>query len=154
MIYIAHRGLIHGPDADTENTPLQIESALELGYDAEVDVWCKDNKFYLGHDEPKHEVSYIWLCTPGLWIHAKNLQALVKLQNLNVFWHENDAHTLTSKGYIWSFPGELTSASNGIMVMPEHANIAFDHIHSLSCYGVCSDYIKEIEMSKNINRGI
>ena len=54
MIYIAHRGLFNGPDKEKENSPAQINQALFKGYDVEVDVWFKDGKWFLGHDEPTY----------------------------------------------------------------------------------------------------
>ena len=39
MIYIAHRGLTNGPDAQLENNPFQIAKAVKEGYDCEVDLW-------------------------------------------------------------------------------------------------------------------
>ena len=31
-------------------------------------------------------------------------------KTFNYFWHQNDKFTLTSKGYIWTFPGNKYSA--------------------------------------------
>ena len=36
MIYIAHRGLIDGPNIDLENNPEHIDSIVKLGFDAEI----------------------------------------------------------------------------------------------------------------------
>ena len=38
MYFIAHRGLINGPDTDQENKIQTIEIALNNGFDVEVDV--------------------------------------------------------------------------------------------------------------------
>jgi hypothetical protein len=37
MKLIAHRGLMFGSDKTNENAPYQIESALDKGFDAEID---------------------------------------------------------------------------------------------------------------------
>ena len=148
MKLIAHRGLIAGPDRKLENTVAQIDYALSQGFDAEVDVWYTlDTGFALGHDFPEHPVSYDWIIKHNarLWIHAKNLDALYLLQSFNTFWHENDKHTLTSKGFIWSYPGQITSEKNGIMVMPENAGIEFSKLKAYKCAGICSDYVQQIE---------
>lgn len=148
VILIAHRGLINGPDSKLENTVEQVEHAISLGFDAEVDVWYTlDTGFALGHDFPEHPVSYEWLIKNNskLWIHAKNLDALYLLQSFNTFWHENDKHTLTSKGYIWSYPGEITTAKNGVMVMPESAGIDFNKLKTYKFAGICSDYVNQIK---------
>ena len=64
MIVISHRGNISGPNEITENTPEQITKAIHAGYDVEVDVWCIDSEFFLGHDEPKHRAEVALLCNP------------------------------------------------------------------------------------------
>lgn len=143
---IAHRGLFTGPDVNLENRPEQIELAIEQGYDCEVDLWCIDNKLFLGHDRPDYAISSDWLRNKPLWIHAKNLDALQFLVDdikLNYFWHENDAYTLTSLGYIWAFPGKPLSKWS-VMVMPEYVNPGLTDL-DFNCFGICSDYIARIK---------
>ena len=43
-----------------------------------------------------------------IWFHAKNIEAFYELLKLNIvcFWHQNDDVTLTSNGYIWTYPGK------------------------------------------------
>ena len=140
MILISHRGNVSGRVVEMENNPAYIESAIELGYDVEVDAWLLDIGFFLGHDLPEHEVSYDWFFIWGerLWIHCKNVDCLSSLApqpELNCFWHETDTVTLTSKKYIWAFPGNQPIYGS-IAVLPERNN---DDI-SL-CTGVCSDVI-------------
>lgn len=146
MKLIAHRGLLNGPDTDLENNPFQIKSALNKGFDCEIDLWAIDNKFFLGHNNPTYEIPYNFLENPGLWIHAKNLDALYILgadPKLNFFWHQNDFYTLTSHGYIWTYPGyELTQ--NSIMVLPEWVDASLENTKNLNCFGICSDYVNII----------
>lgn len=146
MIYIAHRGLVNGPDVNLENRPQQIEQSLQQGYHCEIDVWYKNSQWYLGHDGPDYKVDYEFLRKPNLWIHAKNLDALYVLGAdpiLNYFWHQDDDFTLTSKGYIWTYPGkELTKDS--VMVMPEHVNPELQNLN-FNCYAICSDWIEKIK---------
>ena len=149
MRYIAHRGLFTGPDIESENNPLQIEEAISLGYDCEVDLWV-DNGLKLGHDHAQYSIDEHWL-NDSLWIHAKNIGALLWLTSTEhkFFWHETDQFTLTSNGYIWTFPGsELTERS--IMVMPEHTDITLENTRKVTCYGICSDFINKIK-EKNEN---
>ena len=143
MILISHRGNISGPNPEQENHPEYIVETLKQGYDVEIDVWFKDNKFMLGHDEPQYEFPFelIDQAYPKLWIHCKNIDALSKLNELdpngskvNYFWHENDLGVLTSKSYIWS----TNLINNGILVMPE----LFDKQPIETTIGICSDYIK------------
>ena len=143
MILISHRGNISGPNPERENHPEYIAEALKQGYDVEIDVWFKDDKFMLGHDEPQYEFPFELIDQhyPKLWIHCKNIDALSKLNELdpngskvNYFWHENDLGVLTSKSYIWS----TNLIDNGILVMPE----LFDKQPIETTMGICSDYIK------------
>jgi hypothetical protein len=141
MKFISHRGNIDGPNKDKENHPSYIKNALKIGYEAEIDVWYIDNKWYLGHDEPQHEVKYDFLTLNGLWIHAKNGDAFFHLlQDLkrNVFWHTNEDWILTSKKYIWTFPNKLLYI-NSICVLPE---LGYQGDIN-KCYGICSDYIEK-----------
>jgi len=144
MKYIAHRGLFDGPDSSLENNPRQIEEAITLGYECEVDLWV-DHGLKLGHDRAQYSIDESWL-NDKLWIHAKNIEALMWLTSTNhtFFWHENDRFTLTSNGYIWTYPGqELTPRS--IMVMPEYSDHTLENIRSVKCYAICSDFINKIK---------
>lgn len=148
---IAHRGLRNGPNSELENRPDQIILSLTQGYDCEIDLRIEHGKFFLGHDEPTYEIQEKFLELEGLWIHAKNLDALRWLidTDLNYFWHQNDDFVITSKSYIWAFPGmQLTDRS--VCVMPEWNDPRFEVIADTSCYGICSDYVDEIS---NILKG-
>lgn len=105
MKIISHRGNLEGSCED-ENSPLQICKALDCGFECEIDLWFVKNKLMLGHDEPQYRIDKAFLQKPGLWIHAKNIDALNWLHRttLNYFWHEQDKATITSKGYIWCCP--------------------------------------------------
>ena len=144
MILISHRGNISGPNPEKENHPEYILTALQAGYDVEIDVWFENGKFMLGHDEPQYEFPFELLDKnySRLWIHCKNMDALSVLNNLdssgnkvNYFMHESDLGVLTSKGYIWS----TNLFNRGILVMPE----AFDKEPIETTLGVCSDYIEK-----------
>jgi hypothetical protein len=137
MIKISHRGNINGRIEEAENRPDYIEDTLRLGYDVEVDVWFLNNKFYLGHDKALYITDKIFLSNPRLWVHCKNVDAVLALKHSKVhyFWHENDTITLTSQGFIWAYPGKQP-IKNSIAVMPEVYN---DNIEG--CLGICSDYI-------------
>ena len=144
MIVISHRGNIDGPDPSIENHPEQILKCISMGLEVEIDVWFLYG-WFLGHDEPQYEVDISFLKKAGLWCHAKNIDALLhlRLANINCFWHQEDDVTLTSSGFLWTFPGKkLTEKS--ICVMPE----LFKPDTSF-CAGVCTDYpmnyIKEIK---------
>lgn len=147
MKYIAHRGLFNGPNRELENSPDQIDQALVLGYDCEIDLWVVNNELYLGHDGPKYKITKEYLNNDKFWIHAKNLEALTWLrysQRLHVyFWHESDKFTLTSNNYIWTNPGNELG-TNSIMVMPCHVDTTLEVTRNVKCYAICSDYIIQI----------
>jgi hypothetical protein len=87
---------------------------------------------------PQYYIKKEFLKQKKLWCHAKNISALVELKNLNTncFFHNTDAVTLTSKGYLWTYPGEqLTSKS--IAVLPEQA----PYYNIQIAKGICTDYI-------------
>lgn len=140
MKLIAHRGNTKGTSHELENSPGLIERAVKLGFDVEVDVWYVDGEFWLGHDKPVYKMGSYLLYHPKLWRHAKNLPALRRMLNANVhcFWHENDDRTLTSRGYVWTYPGkEYDDRSIIVNVGPmtEVPNV----------FGICSDYVELIK---------
>jgi hypothetical protein len=148
MKYIAHRGLIDGPNKNFENHPHKIRTSLAKGFDCEIDLWVVDGRLYLGHDEPMYSVTEEFIQTPGLWIHAKSLTTLTWLTEsaytLNYFWHQTDDYTLTSSGYIWAYPGKFVNARS-VMVMPETADPTLSICKDVNCYGICSDWVEKIK---------
>lgn len=139
MILISHRGNTKEKNAKLENNPTYINDALN-NYDVEIDVWFIDNNFYLGHDKPQYLISDNYLVNKKLWCHAKNFDALLEMlknPNIHCFWHENDKLTLTSKNYLWSYPG-VKGVKNNISVLPELNND--DTTYSI---GICSDHINK-----------
>lgn len=144
MKLISHRGNLNGKNPFMENHPDYIKKSLNKGFDVEVDVWSVDNKFVLGHDEPKYEISENFILSnyKKLWLHCKDFNSLISLKdekykNVNYFWHESDKVTITSKGYFWVYPG-YQPIKNSISVLPELHN---DNIKD--CLGICSDFIEK-----------
>lgn len=144
MKLISHRGNTQGIQKDFENKIEYIENALRLGYEVEVDLRMLNNSLYLGHDEPqvKLDLDFLEKNYSRLWLHCKDVITIEKLHALdstgaylNYFWHENDTMTITSKGYLWAYPGKQP-ITNSIAVLPELHN---DDISN--CYGICSDVI-------------
>jgi len=135
VIIISHRGNLNGEDSSSENKPDSIVQSLDLGFDVEVDLRLHNDKLYLGHDQPNYRIDLNFLKQSGVWVHAKNKEVVNLLRNekdIHWFWHETDQMTLTSRGYIWCFPGH--EIEGGIMVdhgqfIPNKINVA----------GVCTD---------------
>ena len=137
MVLISHRGNIQGKSPGLENMPEYINDTLNKGYHVEIDVWYK-NGFYLGHDNPQYNVKPNFLAQDKIWCHAKNIEAIIEMSKypkIHYFWHQEDDITLTSKGYIWAYPGKQP-IKDSIAVMPEIYNDNLD-----KCIGICSDYI-------------
>lgn len=139
MKIISHRGNTAGPNKEQENYPILINNLLQKNIDCEIDVWYLDSKFYLGHDFPQYEVNESFLFKKGLWCHAKNLEALYKMNlmnNIHFFWHENDDFTLTSKNIIWTYPNKKTTSNSVIVDVNKNWRD-----NNYSCLGVCVDWI-------------
>jgi len=132
---ISHRANTNGANSETENHPKQVIEVLQKGFDVEVDVWLCETDLWLGHDQPNYRIDLNFLKQSGVWVHAKNKEVVNLLRNekdIHWFWHETDQMTLTSRGYIWCFPGH--EIEGGIMVdhgqsIPNKINVA----------GVCTD---------------
>jgi hypothetical protein len=144
MIFlISHRGNINGKINELENKPNYVDKALRLGYDVEIDIRVIEGQFFLGHDEPQYQVSIDWLYKRKneLWIHCKNIESIEYFNKLmgtyNYFWHQEDTVTLTSKNFIWAYPGKQP-IKNSISVLPELFN---DDV--TNTIGICSDYIEK-----------
>ena len=148
MILISHRGNINGKNTEFENQPAYIDKAMSLGYDVEIDLWFNYNDFFLGHDGPEYKINIKWIeeRKKKLWIHCKNIDTIVqikkleiqnKLNEINYFFHNEDDLTLTSKSFLWVYPGKQP-VYNSIAVIPE----LYDDDLSL-CIGICSDNIKD-----------
>jgi glycerophosphoryl diester phosphodiesterase len=136
MKIIAHRANLNGSNESTENSIPAINVALYHGLDVEIDVWFKNDKWYLGHDKPKYIIDESFLENKRLWCHAKNLNALdlmLKNKKIHCFWHENDDFTLTSKNYIWTYPRKDVT-NNSIIVLNQKIKIP------KKCFGICTDF--------------
>ena len=144
MKLIAHRGNINGSEPDNENSPEYIERAIQQGFDVEIDLRVGLG-LQLGHDKSQYFIDINWLdkFKHRLWIHCKDFAALKylterKISGLNYFWHQEDDYTLTSLGYIWTYPDKHVS-NNSVLVDLSGVTI------KENCYGICSDYVGKIK---------
>lgn len=138
MILISHRGNTDGPNIDLENNPNQIQKLLDKKINVEIDVWYKNDNYFLGHDTPTYLISEKFLLQKKLWCHAKNLDALYKLLKLKTvcFWHQEDNYTLTSNNYIWTYPNKTTNYKCIIVdITPDWNKKKYN------CAGICVDYL-------------
>ena len=146
MILISHRGNIDKKNISRENNPDYIDEAIKKGFQVEIDIWFIKNEFFLGHDYGQYKIDFEWIYKrkSKLWVHCKNILAVEELgdvsknpsySELNFFFHDRDDLTLTSKGFLWVYPGKQP-VNNSIAVLPELYN---DDLSS--CIGICSDLI-------------
>jgi hypothetical protein len=151
MLIISHRGNLEGPDSVIENHPNQIDLCIsKYSMQVEIDLRIINGNYWLGHDEPIHKIDLDWLKLRSnfLWIHCKDIETLCTLRNdpdpqkLHYFWHQEDDYTITSKGYIWAYPGkEMPIQTYSIAVMPEiHCNDYSNY------YGICTDYPEQFKV--------
>jgi hypothetical protein len=148
MKLISHRGNLRGKNPLKENSPSYIAEALAKGYDVEIDVRYieKEKSFYLGHDAATYIVDNEFLICDELWCHAKDIDTFHRLLRLqtNCFFHNVDDVVLTSRGFLWTYPGKkLTDKS--ICVLPESQSEEQD---IKKCYGICSDFIERYKRLK------
>jgi hypothetical protein len=136
MILISHRGNLNGRIPKLENGEKYCQEAIDAGYNVEIDVWYTDT-WWTGHDRPQYRVDPDFFLKKEVWCHAKNIQALHKLQELKAhcFWHQRDAVSLTTRGYLWTYPLEALTPKS-ICILPE-----LQKVQDYNCAGICSDYI-------------
>lgn len=146
MRVIAHRGNLDGPNYNTENSPAQILRAIDCGFDVEIDVRVVDGEILLGHDHPQYECPEKLLLSiiEKAWFHCKDLNSLTYLPNrfpgIKYFWHQSDDFTLTSNGYLWTYPGKPITKKS-ILVLPEtlQKDMLSEQL-SKGPYGICTDW--------------
>jgi hypothetical protein len=149
MFYISHRGNLDSKNPDTENSIQAIELCLSMGLYVEIDVWSVKDRFFLGHDCPQIQVDSTFLENDKLWCHAKNNEAIFRMipnKKIHCFWHSTDDYTITSKGFLWAYPGK-TINTNTVCVLPELCNYSSSELSN--CLGICSDQIIRYINAKN-----
>ena len=143
--FISHRGNLNGKEKSSENTHEYIDNSIVRGFDCEIDIWKIGNDLILGHDKPENLTSLDWISEyrDKLWIHCKNYEAMFFFNSqpldINYFWHQTDDFTLTSRGYIWTYPKKEYFEKSVIVNLDESVP------KNLKVYGICSDYIENIK---------
>jgi hypothetical protein len=161
MRIISHRGNLTGPNPKVENTIAYIQSALDMGFDVEVDVWKVGNTVYLGHDAPHEPMPLSYYDDTRLWFHCKNVHALNHMRmfaliphKLKYFWHQTDDYCLVSNQKIWVYPGKPL-LYDSIAVVPETLPEDCAYRNELwQCYAICTDYPIDYKMkyeSRNLS---
>ncbi len=177
MIVIAHRGLMQGPNDQTENSPEAIEQAINAGFMVEVDIntlaftgWTIDTEssaagekhdFVIGHEGGCYypvTLDYVIDIAPYTYFHCKDLTVLNHLLHLRcvpyLFFHDKDAGVMTTDGKIWTYPGQPVY-KNSIAVLPENWNpdisleANLNATKELDCYGICTDWAWQVRKFVN-----
>ncbi len=149
MKLISHRGNLYGPEPEYENKKEYIQEAIDEGFEVEVDVWVDPytQKAYLGHDSAEEEVELKWIVEKrnDLWIHCKNLYALYAFavyrdgKMFNVFYHQIDDFTLTSKNFIWTFPNNKVTDKS--VIVCQSLTETNKYFKQNKAFGICSDFV-------------
>lgn len=148
MKLIAHRGNINGPNPDKENTISYINSALNSGFDVEVDVSMNNGDLYLGHDNLQEKIQLRYLMNKRIWVHCKTPDTFIELSkhtHINSFYQEDDLICRTQLGFFWhhsDYSDHLSDKS--IIVSLEYNDKLLNLGHTV--HGICSDYV--IDFSK------
>lgn len=142
LIIISHRGNINGKDINKENSPEYIQSAIDLGFDVEVDLRVKNDSLFFGHDLAQYAVDKDFLIAnkDKLWIHCKDINSVSKLKdigNFNFFFHDKDDQVLTSFGHVWAM--DYVDSVNVIKVSLNAKEI------DNNILGVCTDFPQSIK---------
>lgn len=175
---VAHRGNIFGSNLERENSPDYLLEALDQGFSIETDFRLIEKfsddadlqpEIWLGHDLPQYRIEYF---ATTLDAHLKNMQSVyfhakdeltfvtntsifteIFDANVDLFYNENDAVTLTLNGNLWIHPRfddkfklQLVDAvgSNYIFVLDkDHKDLA-KYLLKYTEANICCDYVGEL----------
>ncbi len=153
LMFIAHRGNVDGIDKQRGNTEAYVLDALAQGYHTEVDVWCRENRFYLGHDGPTQEIEVDFLLQAGIWCHAKDPQTMQELIDTGVhcFFQAEDDVALTSHGFLWTHSRCGVVTPRSILTIVEFDESRIDDVWAAA--GICSDHVAQYKASLEVVHG-
>ena len=150
MKIISHRGNINGPVPEKENRPSYIDSAIQLGYDVEIDLRIIDGDFWLGHDKPQYKIELTWmrLRKDNLWFHCKDINSALMLAELDrdfkYFCHSSEPYVCTSHKYLWIH--DLTGAINNKCIIPLLSKEDIINYKNNKPYAICTDFVNDISI--------
>ena len=148
--FIAHRGNTTGKDVSRENKPEYIDSALQRGYDVEVDAWCVGGNWFLGHDEPQYPIDYAFLLRAGLIVHAKNLDSLSVLardERIHSFSHDRDDVVYTSNRILWTYPDKPLGENSVAVMFTGDVPSRLLLLEQPGVVGICADDVHHLRSS-------
>jgi len=117
MIVLAHRGNLHGPDPEHENSPDSIAAAISRGFGIETDVRrAPDGGFYISHDPIQPTPRHALAVHAALW--RRNPRATIAL-NIKETGNEvqliAELNALGVAGQVFLFDMELVEPVAGEM---------------------------------------
>lgn len=148
MILISHRGNINGSVPEKENRPSYIDSAIQLGYEVEVDLRYIGDEFWLGHDFPQYKIELSWMRMrkDKIWFHCKDQESSIKLleidERFKFFCHSQDSFVLTSTGHVWVH--DLSNKINYKCIIPLLSIKEIESYKINDVFGICTDYVNLI----------
>lgn len=153
MKFISHRGNINKNDNYDSQLKRVWDLMTKTSYDVEIDVRKTKytNIIGLGHDKSQEFIAFhllnIW--KNRLWIHAKDIATFnfMMKHNFNTFIHDFDDCALTTKGYLWIYPGVTIEGDKSIAVLPEEIKPK----NLEKAYAICTDDILFWEREFNEN---
>lgn len=150
--FLCHRGNLESKFVPDENRPDLLDRRISEAYGVELDLWCSDDKYWLGHDEPQYEVSFDWLMKDlsKKYIHCKDGETFEHMllrcgregYRPHLFYHTKEDYALTTRGHVIVHPG-IYLLDGSINMMPElgpEKKTAEYH----KAFAVCSDTIRNL----------
>lgn len=154
MIFISNRGNINGINQTRENNPEYVQEAMDRGFFVMVDVWLVQNKqLTLGNVKPKYVTDLNFLQNPQIIARACSPATLTYLldNNVHCFYCDRSNYTLTSNGYVWTWPGSPV-IPRSIVFMPEWFVGDVRKSATFNCTGVCSNFILAVLLESQKNQ--
>ena len=148
--FLCHRGNYETKFVPDENRPDIVDRRIRDGYGVELDLWFRDERYWLGHDEPQYQISFEWLLynLSKKYIHCKDgptfehmlLRCGREGYSPNLFYHTNEDYALTTRGDVICHPGKAL-LEGSINMMPEMGS-AKPKEEREKAFAVCSDAIR------------
>ncbi|WP_431857369.1 hypothetical protein [Azospirillum sp.] len=142
MKVYSHRGNLSGK-SPRENEPAFIRECIARGFHVEVDLWCVDGAWFLGHDDPTHPIDLAEFDREEVIFHLKSPH-VPPLRHADAFAIDNDRYVLTLRGLLWTNYGQPATAQS-VMCAPElvgDSRPLEDFVRSIQhqAAGICTDY--------------
>ena len=114
-----------------------------LSYGAYSDAFLKfkdSYDYFVFIEDDLVTVKKDYLKNENFWCHAKNLNALhwMLQEEILCFWHQEDDYTMTSNGFIWTYPLKDVTEKSIIVCKTLEDTLKYS---KMNVYGICSDHV-------------